>query len=250
MNFFNLPELVKTYDYRNQPLRSDDFRTLPRPVASVAYIVKGNADFFTEGRTFRFSPGDIMFVPIGGRYISYWDDQTSEMFGFHFNMRNDFDRRFLVQKVSGHAELLDVFREAIDASTTKFRACELFYHVIDTFWDELETVETNINPAIRPALDFLEVSPERECSVSELASMCHMSESRFFYCFKKSMGRAPMEYRADLLIMNAQRLLSEPEISISEVAERLGFGSETYFRRIFKAKVGVSPREFRRNPMR
>ena len=64
------------------------------------------------------------------------------------------------------------------------------------------------------------------------------------------MGRAPMEYRADLLIMSAQRMLTQPDFSISEVAERLGFGSETYFRRIFKAKVGVSPREFRKNPLK
>ena len=59
-----------------------------------------------------------------------------------------------------------------------------------------------------------------------------------------------MEYRTELLIMNAQRLLDSSELSISEVAERLGFGSETYFRRVFKAKVGVSPREFRKNPLK
>ena len=64
------------------------------------------------------------------------------------------------------------------------------------------------------------------------------------------MGRAPMEYRTELLIMNAQRMLAATELSISEIAERLGFGSETYFRRIFKSKVGISPREFRKNPLK
>ena len=59
-----------------------------------------------------------------------------------------------------------------------------------------------------------------------------------------------MEYRTDLLIMNAQRLLASSELSISEVADRLGFTSETYFRRVFKAKVGVSPRDFRKEPMK
>ena len=77
MNFYNLPELVKTYDYKNQPFRSDDFRTLPRPIASIAYIVKGNVKYFTESKTFDLSQGDILFVPVGGTYISYWDDQMS-----------------------------------------------------------------------------------------------------------------------------------------------------------------------------
>ncbi len=245
-----IPRLARLMHYQHKSGHSDDYRTLPRPEGSVSLVVRGGANYFTEGSVFRVEEGDILFIPVGGTYLSVWDDVPSEMYGFRFEMRNDFERRHLVQKIEGRAELFDIFHEIATTSTRKFRACELFYHVIDTFWDELETVETNINPAIRPALDFLGVSPERECSVSELAAMCHMSESRFFYCFKKSIGRAPMEYRTELLIMNAQRLLDSSELSISEVAERLGFGSETYFRRVFKAKVGVSPREFRKNPMR
>ena len=245
-----MPELLERFDYKNQPFHSNDFRANPRHFAIAAYVARGNAVYYAEGGSFRLSPGDLVFIPIDGTYFSYWDDQPSEVFSFHFNMKNDLDRRFLLQKISGHAELFDAFREAVDEATSDFRACELFYRIIGEFWGELRTVDTKIDPRIRPAIDFLELTPERECNVGYLASICHMSEPHFFYCFRKSMGRAPMEYRAELLIMNAQRLLVSSELSISEVAERLGFGSETYFRRVFKAKVGVSPREFRRNPMR
>ena len=248
--YSQMPSLLYLSRYQNPPGHSDDYRTLPRPIGSAALVVKGNAEYFTEGSVFRMTPGDILFIPVGGTYLSFWDDQPSEMLCFHFNMRNDHDRRFPVQKVSGHSGLFDEFSEAVTRDPGNFRACELFYRVLGAFWDELVMVDTNIDPKIRPALDFLEVSPERECGVAYLASLCHMSESHFFSCFRKSMGRAPMEYRADLLIMSAQRMLAQPDLSISEVAERLGFGSETYFRRIFKAKVGLSPREFRKNPLK
>ncbi len=249
-NFAKPPRLLWCHHYKNPPKHSDDFRTLPRPIASVALVVKGTAEYLTEGKSFHLEPGDILFIPVGGTYISYWGDEPSEMLCFHCDLPRDRDRRHMVQKIAGHADLFGAFSEAMRDDISELRAGELFFHALDAFWSELVTVETNIDPKIRPALDFLEVSPERECSVSELAALCHMSEPNFFSCFKRSMGRAPMEYRADLLIMNAQRMLASPEYTISEVAERLGFGSETYFRRVFKAKVGVSPREFRKNPMR
>lgn len=250
MGFENIPELLYKYDYYSPPCRSIDFRVSPRPYASAAFVVYGSGIYFTEMSQFRLSPGDILFIPVGGTYHANWDDEPSDLIGFHFNMKKNLDRRYLVQKISGHSELADCFREAVADGTGELRACELFYHVLDTFWDELQTVETNIDPKIRPALDFLELSPERECSINDLARLCHMSDSHFFSCFKRSMGRAPMEYRTDLLIMNAQRLLASSELSISEVADRLGFTSETYFRRVFKAKVGVSPRDFRKEPMK
>lgn len=248
--FESMPRLLRCFNYKNPPGNSDDFRTLPRPIGSMVFVAEGEADYLTEGSSFRLKTGDILFIPIGGTYISYWENYPSQLLCFHFTMPSDFERRYPVQKITGHSELKSIFAEAIESAVDDFRACELFYSAAGKIWNELVTVETHIDPRIRPALDYLELSPERECSVAELAGLCHMSESHFYSCFRKSMGRAPMEYRTELLIMNAQRMLASTELSISEVAEQLGFGSETYFRRIFKSKVGISPREFRKNPLK
>lgn len=248
-DYAQFPRLLKCYVYNNPPGNSDDFRTLPRPIASVAYVRKGSAEYVTEGQSFRLSAGDILFIPVGGTYISYWDDTPSTMDCFHFLMPFVRERRYMVQRLKTDGELSDCFSLAMQRSAPDFKACELFYRVLGSIWDRLYSVETRSDPRIRPALNYLELEPWQECSVGKLASLCHMSESHLYACFRDSVGLSPMDYRRRLLIMSAQRLLGMTELTISEIAEQLGFGSETYFRRVFKAETGISPREYRKRPV-
>ena len=249
-SYKDFPRLLRTVRYDTPPNNSCDFRSEPRPIASVACVINGEAEYVTEGRNFHLSPGDLLFVPIGGTYISYWNDSWAEFYAFHFMMRSDVGRRYLVQRVDGSPELTRDFTEAVEIQSPDLSACERFYRILGKIWNKLESVDTNIDPRIRPALEFLENSPERECSVSELATLCNMSESHFYPCFRKSTGLSPMEYRKRMLVMKAERLLGTTEMTISEIAYKLGFGSETYFRRVFKSATGKSPRTFRKTPLK
>lgn len=248
-SYKNFPRLLQCIDYKNPPLHSDDFRTKPRPICSLVYVKQGGSRYFTEGSSFKISEGEILFIPIGGTYISYWDDRPSELVGFHFSMPNDFEKRFLVQKLVGMPELAEDFYTAVSDTSPNFYSYELFYKIFGKIWQKLISVERHIDPRIRPALDLLELSPEHPLQVGDLARLCNMSESHFFLCFRNSMGRSPMDYRTHLLILRAEQLLLTTELSITEISDRLGFGSETYFRRIFKSQVGVSPREYRKIPI-
>lgn len=248
-SYKNFPQLLRSFDYKMQPKHSDDFGTLPRPIGSLALVKHGNAEYFTEGTGFRITDGEILFIPLGGTYVSYWGVQAPELLGFHFTMANNFEKRYPVQKISAVPELFDDFNEAVSFDIINFRTIELFYNILGKIWERLASVETHIDPRIRPALDFLELTPERACTVGELARLCNMSESHFFPTFKRSVGRSPMEHRVHLLILKAQRMLETTDLSISEVSYRLGFGSETYFRRTFKAQTGISPREYRKLPL-
>ena len=56
-----------------------------------------------------------------------------------------------------------------------------------------------------------------------------------------------MEYFLDLKIDEAKKLISEKELSYTQIAEKLSFGSIHYFSKIFKIKTGMSPREYDRS---
>lgn len=246
----SFPRLIRCLDYCFPAGHSDDFRTLPRPIGSIAYIKQGSAEYFSECDSFRISSGEILFIPLGGTYISYWDEQPAELLGFHFSMPNSFETRYAVQKITTDEELLQDFEEAVRDELPNFRSYELFYKICGRLWSSLALLEQKLDPRLRPALDLLELEPERHITVGELSRLCHMSEPHFYHCFKASVGRAPIEYRTQLLILKAERLLGTTELSITEISDRLGFCSETYFRRIFKEAVGVSPREYRKTPVK
>lgn len=65
--------------------------------------------------------------------------------------------------------------------------------------------------------------------------------------FRDYTGNSIMGYYIDLKIAEAQKLISERELSFSEIAYKLGFGSIHYFSFLFKKKTRMTPSEYRRS---
>lgn len=61
-------------------------------------------------------------------------------------------------------------------------------------------------------------------------------------------GKPPSHWISMFVIIEAKRLLSNPNISIKEVAHRLNFSEQTFFGRYFKLYAGCSPSEYRSRP--
>ncbi len=85
-------------------------------------------------------------------------------------------------------------------------------------------------------------------NIQYYADLCNLSPSRFSHIFKKYVGTPPQEYLMRLRISKASDLLCETDLSVREVSEILGFGSEHYFIRVFKNHTGLSPLKFKKLP--
>lgn len=89
-------------------------------------------------------------------------------------------------------------------------------------------------------------SLESELTIQQIADECGISYSNFRKLFKEYTGIAPALYQQELRIQRAKELLSATDLSVKEIAYRLNFDSSDYFSSKFKAKVGMSPGEYRR----
>ncbi len=81
--------------------------------------------------------------------------------------------------------------------------------------------------------------------LTDLADMVGMSPSAFSRFFKLRTGRTLSDYLIDIKLGNAARMLVDTTRNISEICYECGFNNLSNFNRIFKAKRGVTPREFR-----
>ena len=81
----------------------------------------------------------------------------------------------------------------------------------------------------------------------DLARRLKMGYSLFRRHFRDYNGMAPLEYQIALRIRRALHLLKSTDLPISQIATETGFKSNGYFSRFFRARIGVSPIEFRRN---
>jgi two-component system response regulator YesN len=84
-----------------------------------------------------------------------------------------------------------------------------------------------------------------DISLEFIAQKFYFNPSYFSNLFKSYTGACFSEYLLGVRIQNARRLLRQSECSMSEIAARLGFKDPTYFNRMFKREVGVSPNKYR-----
>lgn len=87
---------------------------------------------------------------------------------------------------------------------------------------------------------------EPDFSVSRLADTLHLSAGYLGRIFSKETGMGLAEYIGEERLKRAMALLTDSNQSIQEVAVQSGYANVSYFNRIFRAKLRMSPSEYRR----
>ncbi|OZG70365.1 DNA-binding transcriptional regulator AraC [Hahella sp. CCB-MM4] len=104
---------------------------------------------------------------------------------------------------------------------------------------------TTIDQRILRACHFIHENLARELSIRELSHIACMSSSRFSHLFKDQLGVSVRQWIEDQRISMARQLLITSSLPVNQVAVYLGYQDALYFSRVFKKKLGVSPRTFR-----
>lgn len=99
---------------------------------------------------------------------------------------------------------------------------------------------------IARGIEYLEEDPRQEKSIEQIAEMCGVSTNYFERLFRAYAGVAPAAFRLERRLERAEALLSGGTMTLSQIAEELGFGDSAYLCRIFRKKNGISPGEYRR----
>lgn len=84
-----------------------------------------------------------------------------------------------------------------------------------------------------------------DLNLEMLSSLVGMTPSAFSRFFRQRTGRTVMDYIIDIRLGNAARLLVDTTENVSEICYSCGFNNLSNFNRIFKAKRGYTPRDFR-----
>lgn len=86
-------------------------------------------------------------------------------------------------------------------------------------------------------------------TLQELADKCYVSPSYLTRIMRQKLGLSFIEYVTEVRLKRATELLitDDAEIYIYQIAKSVGYNSQHYFSRIFKNKIGMSPKEYREN---
>ncbi|MBL7115975.1 MAG: helix-turn-helix domain-containing protein [Kiritimatiellae bacterium] len=108
-----------------------------------------------------------------------------------------------------------------------------------------DTTEAHALLRVGNVIGALENNFSRDWRLDELLEIAHMSRSNLMRVFRKATGQTPIEYLVRLRIQRAMELLSNTDLSITEIALETGFNDSNYFTRQFRRILGESPRQFR-----
>ena len=97
------------------------------------------------------------------------------------------------------------------------------------------------------SIRYLNEHYTEQVKIPDLAKMEGMCMTLYNKIFKKQMEIPPTKYIIKLRIQHAIDLLETSNVPISEIAITCGYSNLNFFSRIFKACVGKSPSEYRKN---
>lgn len=211
------------------------------------------------------SRGDLVLLRPGTlhRYGVEDSRQHWELLWTHFNPRADWlawldwpeeshgVMRLRLGASSGAKKVRSQFLKTHRLATSvRPRRVELAMNALEELllWcDELNprSREFSIDPRLRSAMDRIAMNLHREISLDEMAAEASLSTSRFAHLFHEQTGTTPQKFLETLRLERAATLLRMTQLSVKEIAVKVGYSNPFYFTLRFKRQSGVSPRAYR-----
>ncbi|MDR1863118.1 MAG: helix-turn-helix domain-containing protein [Treponema sp.] len=123
---------------------------------------------------------------------------------------------------------------------------DLLHSIVEHMADQIFSFQgVRHAAALRKADRYIRENYTRKTSLREIADASGLSAPYFSTIFREEMGENLSAYLNRLRVENACRLLTETDMSLSDIAGSCGFEDQSRFSKIFKHYTGLSPGKYR-----
>lgn len=145
---------------------------------------------------------------------------------------------------TGIPELLEMAFK--DQNTVSKDVLQGYFAVIFGKLLSLLTLEDARNDTLRDVLMYIHDHYTEPVSRKDIARTVGYTESHISHLFSATMKTSLPDYINALRVEDAKELLTGTDMTVSQIAESLGFGSIRNFGRAFQKHTSTSPREYRK----
>ena len=218
-----------------------------RPFNSLTFRTSGSITVKSRYGEIVSEPGSFTFIPKGCDYESEILE-GGEMYVMHFYTVGDENERPECMMHDFPKTVINLYANALSkyiSSGADLTCMSMAYELLAEA--KLVSSAHEAHPH-RRMLECKQYIDENVCDstlrVSELASMCGISEVYFRREFKRFYGMTPLEYVKKRRIDIAKGLLQTGMCNVTETAMQSGFESVSYFSYEFHRLTGMSPGEY------
>lgn len=92
---------------------------------------------------------------------------------------------------------------------------------------------------------YIDLNYDKIDNLQEIVEKFYISQSHFSRAFKEYSGYCPLQYLINTRIYKAQELLKNTNMRVNEISREVGFKNYNNFIKQFKAKLGMTPNNYR-----
>lgn len=242
----------------------------------IGYCHYGDGDLVIEDDLYRFGAGMISCIPANFLHVTRSDTDVKAFWEYIYINPED----ILRQWGKSTQEIRDIM-EAVGKKSFFIKAEEnpMIVTMIRAIFEEMQqkgahyrecvrgivyallfeiarfngreawqTIGKGVSLQLESAIEYVEKNYPNDFKIADLANECHMSETHFRRIFQEKMNMTPVEYVNFVRVRKACELIDKTDISMEEVAEKVGFITPSTFNRNFRRIIGTSPYQWKKRP--
>ncbi len=258
-----------------------NFTNVISPFSRLYLITSGDASVYHNNTEFKLKPGNLYLIPSytfssykcnlkhEQYYISFFEETSKgvsvySLVHFKYELKaNDLDiesfkrllkinpNRNIVNsdpKTYTKNSILESFTTANTfLSVSKLLETKaLIKYLLSKFIDDEVASKKSFERNLMEVLNYISENLHESISIESLAKQCNLSKDYFSRTFKKQYSMGPSQYIQLRRIERAQLLLLTTKDSFHDISIRVGFYNYSYFLKVFKKNVGITPSNFRK----
>ena len=227
----------------------------------IHYIISGKGYYKVNNKTYTLIAGDTFLVYPNTEVIYYADEKDPWEYawvGFTGSdaslilQATDFTMNspIIHQTALGdriHRQMLHIydargneFEHAVEMTGRLYTMLALFMHATS------KNSEQNTSASyVQKGIEYISANYSYNITVEDIADYVGLSRSHLFRSFETVLDQSPKEYLTDFRMRQACYLLEHSSLSITAIANSIGFDNSLYFSKTFHKFKGMAPKEYR-----
>lgn len=222
--------------------------------AEKVFPIKKGGLVFIAADTYHYTMPDVPEIYNRSKLIVSRNQlaQILDLLGENNRFKSFYNKAIVYAEIDNEdqKELDHIFNEVLMCNTDDERELMLLSCVVKLLFylDKHSKASTLLVKGIMSkAVDYINNNISTDISIDDICSAVNISKYYFCRQFKKHTGMTVMKYILKTRIVLAKSDLKKTNLSVSEISEKYGFSSVSYFSRVFKEDEHCTPLQYRKN---
>jgi AraC-like DNA-binding protein len=239
------------------------------------YVSSGSIQYQLNGSMVRMKAGEGIFVNSRQLHLIVSDHSDCELYCLIFHptilcASNYIARHFVVPVIENDAmpylllsddvswqktilENIATIERVSSSSAGEIKVMKYLYDIWTALYENMqintqnEYISNQDLAYVKAMISFIQNNYKRKIELKELCMVGKVGKTKGISLFNQYLNMTPLEYVCNYRIEKSCALLKKTDLTVTEIAYETGFLDGSYFSKMFKKRMGMSPLKYRKN---